>query len=125
MLLLVAQSFTAQMSKLTYFKGNLAEATQLAKQENKMVIAEFYATWCSRCKNFKAKTLSDEKVINELNKNFIILEIDGEKEEKAFVAKHPMKSYPQLFLIDSEGKILKMDKGFMNVNEFLTFLNRN
>lgn len=124
MLFIFAQSFNAQVSKINYFKGTLADATQLAKKENKQVFAEFYATWCSRCKNFKAKTLTDETVINELHKNFIVLEVDAEKEEKQFVALHKMNSYPQLFILDGEGKILKMDKGFMKTEEFLKFLNK-
>lgn len=121
MLFISAQSYKSQTS-LNYFKGNLAEATQMAKQENKQVVAEFYATWCSICKRFKKKTLSDETVIKTLNDHYIFLEIDAEKEEKEFMALHKMKSFPQLYLFDSEGKILKMEKGFMKPDEFLEFL---
>ncbi len=46
-----------------------------AKQENKMVMLDFYADWCVYCKKMESTTFKSDKVISALD-NFIVLQAD-------------------------------------------------
>lgn len=46
-----------------------------AKQQNKFVMLDFYADWCTYCKSMENTTFKSQKVINALN-NFVVLQAD-------------------------------------------------
>lgn len=116
---LVAISAFAQTTVNT-----LEEAKALAMKENKNIAVEFYADWCGYCKKFEKKTLSDTTVSQKLQ-DFVWVKINAEKSNEDFVKKFNTKSYPQFFILNSKGEILKKDKGVMNATEFKEFLNLN
>lgn len=47
----------------------------------KKVFITFYADWCSYCKKMDKIGFQDEKVINQLNKNFYAVKMDSESRD--------------------------------------------
>ena len=49
------------------------EALDKAKDENKLIMIDFYSDWCIPCKQLDSETFSDEELSAFLNDNFICL----------------------------------------------------
>ncbi|MFC1887300.1 cytochrome c biogenesis protein CcdA [Candidatus Cloacimonadota bacterium] len=60
------------------WKHSIMEGLELAKEENKPVFIDFWATWCKNCLAMDATTFKDEKVIQEFD-NFILVKYQAEK----------------------------------------------
>ncbi|MFC1494331.1 TlpA family protein disulfide reductase [Thermodesulfobacteriota bacterium] len=136
------QSGDASISKMTEFQPKVGETApdvqsktldgkmwRLADQRGKVVLIDFWATWCKPCiesvpmfqrihetygvnKNFLVVTVSLdkdrsllEKFINSHDMKWQILFEDNESTKKEFAEKFGVFSIPSLWIIDKDGKI--------------------
>jgi len=74
-----ASSGTAEAQHVVFEKiksvDDLNKKLALAKQQNKNVMLDFYADWCTYCKSMENSTFKSAKVISALE-NFIVLQAD-------------------------------------------------
>lgn len=107
---------------IQFHNGTWAEALAKAKKENKLIFLDIYATWCGPCKKLKKRTFTNNKVGAYFNANFINVTLDGEEGDGAVLSsKFNIDSYPTLFFINGDGKIVKKDVGYLSANELLRF----
>jgi thioredoxin 1 len=107
---------------ITFHTGTWAEALAKAKKENKLIFLDIYATWCGPCKKLKKNTFTNSKVAAYFNTKFINVTLDGEEGEGAMLAsKFNLNSYPTLYFINADGKIVKTEIGYLNPNELLRY----
>jgi TolA-binding protein len=91
-----------------------------AKQENKYVFIDFFATWCGPCKRMDEVTFTDAKV-QELLNSMIAADWDAEKDPWAAVAKrYKVSAYPTLLVIGPDGEEVDRHLGFLEPAEFIT-----
>lgn len=92
-----------------------------AKQENKIIFLDAYATWCGPCKQMDAETYTNQAVADFYNANFINVKYDMEKGEGAMLAdRYYVSAYPNLVFISPEGVMLHKGVGFIAADDFLT-----
>ncbi len=97
---------------IDFFHGTWKEALEMAKEQEKVLFVDGYATWCGPCKRMAATTFKDAEVGEFHNKNFINVKMDMEsKEGRKFGSKYPVQAFPTLFYIDKNGKVLQKVKG--------------
>jgi tetratricopeptide (TPR) repeat protein len=90
-----------------------------AKQENKYVFIDFFATWCGPCKRMDEVTFTDAKV-QELLGSMIAADWDAEKDPWMAVAKkYKVSAYPTLLVIGPDGKEVDRHLGFLEPAEFV------
>jgi len=106
--------------EMNFYKGSLKEAMTKAKEENKLIFLDVYATWCGPCKLLKTTTFTEPDVAKYFNKNFISLEINSEDHVGLeIVKKYDLKNHPSLLFIDSDGKLIKKSLGYYNGKQLL------
>jgi hypothetical protein len=79
-----------------------------------------YADWCPHCNQMKKEVFSDPKVMEFLNKNYVCVWKNIEKEEgMALKNKFKTTSLPSFLFLDSNETLLYALKGEMKAPEFL------
>lgn len=105
---------------IRFYDGKFKDALQKAKQENKIVFLDIYASWCGPCKKLKYKTFSNEEVGKFYNENFINLSLDGEEGEGILLAQqYGVYSYPTLLFLNDNGDVIYKAVGYHNPEEFI------
>ena len=61
---------------------SMRDALARSQSENKKIFVHFYADWCGTCKEMEAKTFRDPGVIKALNKNYLPVKVDVDKNKK-------------------------------------------
>ncbi|MBM4157361.1 MAG: hypothetical protein FJ216_01105 [Ignavibacteria bacterium] len=94
------------------------------KSENKPVIIDFTAVWCSQCKELEKYTYTDEKVI-ELSKSFNNIKVDLTSGGEEIWREFDIKGLPTVIFLNSDGTEYKELKvtGFVEPEEFLKIMN--
>jgi len=102
--LIVGTSLFAQ--GIQFEQGSLEQALQKAKEKNRLVFMDCYTTWCGPCKHLSEKIFTRQKVGEFFNTNFVNIKVDMESEEgKILIKKYPVKAYPTLLYLESNGEI--------------------
>ena len=79
-------------------------ALKQAQATNKLVVVDFFATWCGPCKMMERDTFADKKVRQQLT-NFVTLKIDVDRQPQ-LAAKYGIEGMPTTLVIDATGKPL-------------------
>lgn len=99
-------------------------ALETAKLQGKPVFVMLYADWCPHCHKMKNEVFTDSKVMAFLNKNYVCVWKNIEKEEGiALKNKFNTKSLPTFLFLDSNETLLYILKGELNKEEFLNEAN--
>lgn len=91
-----------------------------AQKENKAVFIMLYATWCPHCNTMKTSVFNDNNVLDFLNKNYICVWKNIEKEEGiAIKEKFNTSGLPIFLFIDANETLLYALKGELKKEAFL------
>lgn len=95
-------------------------------KNNERMVVDFYADWCIPCKELDALTFSDKRVLNEFER-FTVYKVDMTKNNEAneqLRKRFNVIGMPTVLIIDSKGNEIKRLTGFVNADEFLSFVNK-
>ena len=93
----------------------------IAKNENKRIFLHFYADWCYYCKKMDNETFKDNKVIEYLNKNFVSIRLNADKEKK-ITKKYGYRGLPFNWFLASNGEPFGNFPGYFPPEKFIKFL---
>jgi len=93
-----------------------------SKFEKKKVFLHFYADWCSYCVEMERKTFKDPAVIAALNRNFIPIRVDSER-EKQTASLFRVKGLPDTWFISETGEIIGHRPGYIAADQLMGILN--
>ena len=97
-------------------------ACEAAKKENKVVMIDFFTTWCGPCKKLDAVTWKDEAVVKWLTERTVPMKIDAEQDE-ALAGRFKLDAYPSIVFVQPDGKELGRLVGFKEPQPFLSAAN--
>src|SRR5580700_4668739 len=112
---------------------NWQEVLQKAKQENKYVFVDCYATWCAPCKYMDKKVYPVDSVGTFMNANFISVRVqmdstrnDDDETQKWYSSAHDIQqkyhigAFPSYLFFSSDGHAVHMDIGGKGIEDFLS-----
>lgn len=104
-LMFVAAMTATMMTAQTNFRHiSFEEAKAAAKAEKKMVFVDFYTSWCGPCKMMARDVFPQKELGDYMNKTFVCVKYDAEKEEKELVGRSNITAYPTFVIFDADGK---------------------
>jgi len=100
---------------------------EIAKAKGKRVLVDFYADWCTSCKELEHVTFKDPDVIKKMG-DFVLIQADvtdNGDQEKALMKAYNVFGPPAILFFDKHGTIMKGKAivGYKAPNEFLELLN--
>jgi thioredoxin:protein disulfide reductase len=123
---LFAGSFTVVEKSAVQWVYSLEEGLALAKEENKPVMIDFYADWCTICKELDALTYSKPEV-GEALERFVNIKVDYEGEDinkEELNQTYRILGLPLIVFFDSGGNERKDKRieGFMGAEKFMAHI---
>jgi thiol:disulfide interchange protein DsbD len=99
-----------------------------AQANNQPVMLDFYADWCTSCKEMEAYTFTDSRVKQALA-NFVVLQADvtqNSKDDKALLARFNLIGPPGVLFFDTDGQEQAALRviGYQDADTFLKTLTR-
>jgi thiol-disulfide isomerase/thioredoxin len=99
---------------------NWKQILQMAKQQNKMIFFDAYASWCGPCKYMESSVYTSSDVAAYYNSNFINVKLDMEIGEGVKLSEQfGISAYPTLLFFSPSGKMLHKYVGAMESEEFI------
>ncbi|MDO9207469.1 MAG: thioredoxin family protein, partial [Sulfuricurvum sp.] len=98
----------------------------LAENKGKRVLVDFYADWCTACKEYEEKTFSDEAVKTAMDA-YVLVQVDvtaNDDASQAITKKYGIFGPPAILFFDEKGVNNESATiiGFKEPNEFLDHL---
>jgi len=90
-----------------------------AGAENKIVLIDFYADWCSWCKVLDQETYGNREVASYLNEKFVCIKVDADS-NASLSKNYNVTGLPTIVFLSSSGKEVGRILGYVSSNLFLT-----
>ena len=100
------------------WETSLTTAKAKAKKEKKSILMDFYNSFWIGCRQLAAVTYPDSNVCSSVEKNFIPLQVDFNK-NKALVKRYGIKWTPTIVILDSDGDEHHRFIGFLSPEDFI------
>jgi thioredoxin-related protein len=118
--LLFFPAFSPAQVKVAFMDAPLAEVLAKAKTEHKPVFLMGYATWCAHCNKVKADVLTQEKVGEFFNANFVCAWQDMEAADGiALRGTYAIKAFPAFLFLDADGTLLYSAAGEFTADKLI------
>lgn len=132
LLLLIVLISSLSFSKEPQWK-KFNEGMKQAKISGKKILVDVYTDWCGWCKTMDTNTYADKKVSAYLTKNFIIIKLNAEGNEKINYAGQTMSpaefsqgmgvnGYPATLFLKSNGEAITLLPGYAEADRFIHIL---
>ena len=90
--------------------------------EKKKAFIYFHAEWCTYCADMDRKTFTNPEVVAMLNRNFIPIRVDSDR-EKAIASLYRVKGLPDIWFLAETGEVIGHRPGFIPPDQMVKALN--
>ena len=106
------------------------DALKLAAKSKKPIMVDFYTDWCGWCKRLDKDTYGNEKVMEYLNQQYVVIKLNAESTSKvnyqdksyteaSLAQAFGATGYPTIVFFDSKGEPINSLGGYLNAEKFL------
>ena len=117
--ILIFLSF-GQTVKADNWLDDLEAAKKMALATNKLILVDFWATWCGPCKKMDSESWSKEDVKGLMN-SYVPVKIDID-DKKQLASQYNVKGIPYIFILDGNGKIVYQSMSYKPKSQVINLL---
>lgn len=111
LLFLIGASSFSQVGWTSSFE----DAQKLAIATDRLILVDFWATWCGPCKKMERESWSDEG-IQKLSQAYVPLKIDLDRRTE-LALRYGVNAIPLVIVIDPSGELVFKKLGYMDKNQ--------
>lgn len=104
------------------FHSSIDPGVNEARNQSKPIFLYFRSETCYWCIRFEEEALSDKRVIDILNKNFVLVSIDQVKQKNVAI-NLGVRSTPYMIFFTKDGEEITRVPGYLPTEDFLLKLN--
>ena len=93
----------------------------MAAKGSKSIFLYFHATWCTYCTKLKETTFKDKKILAYLEKNFVSIQVDTDKNQ-ALSNEWKVKGLPTMWFLEPDGTRINSIPGYLDAAQLLMVL---
>jgi thioredoxin-related protein len=97
------------------------EGKALGKAQGKVVFVFFWADWCTYCHLMDRETFHNQTVVDLLNKNFVAVKVDSDREKKLSNV-FRIRDLPDNWFFSKSGDVLGHRPGYIPPDTFIKIL---
>ena len=111
--------------KISWIWNDLQRGIEIAGREDKPVLVDFWAEWCSWCVKMDREVMSDTEVAQYISRNFVPVKINSDlPENRNLLLMYQITGHPSFVILDSNGSFLGKTIGYMPKEVFLQYLDK-
>jgi thiol:disulfide interchange protein DsbD len=99
--------------------GDLNNALAEAKNTNKYVFIDFYADWCTYCRQMEENTYTDPQVQQKISQNYVFVKIDTNNNPEVS-SNYKVYGLPTIIILNSNGQEVKRIEGYQSPTQLLS-----
>jgi len=108
------------------FSGNwmdsLEDGKKVAMTTNKLILVDFWATWCGPCRKMDSESWSKEEVSVLMN-NYVSVKLDIDQ-NRSLAQEYGVQGIPYVFILDATGKILYQQMSYKTKSQVMNLLKK-
>ncbi len=114
-----------QTTGIQFEDATFQELIAKAKEQNKLVFIDFYASWCPPCKMMASQVFPQKKVGDYFNATFVNAKLDVDKGEgRTLAAKYGVSSIPTYIVFDKNGNEVGRHAGGSDADAFIAAIKK-
>jgi thiol-disulfide isomerase/thioredoxin len=111
---------TGNLQAQVFWLNDLESAKSVAKESNKLIVMDFWATWCVPCKVMDEKLWQSSEMV-PYSKNFVGVKIDFDNNHTLAIA-YNTQAIPKVVLATASGDVIWEEVGFQSADSYIKIL---